>query len=134
VIDSQVPALFSLTVTGTATMDPANVQDQSLLAAFNDHQRRVGRPGPDAVGLAVNALWAGGLTVRTQETPWQLTASSDSVFVERLLQERLDAAVAQDPSLASAATSWFELRSAQLALGMLRIEVGHRDILALPTR
>lgn len=134
VIDNQVPALFSLTVTGTATMDPVNVQDRSLLAAFNDHQRRVGRPGPDAVEIAVNALWAGGLTVRTQETPWQLTASSDSVFVERLLQERLDAAVAQDPGLASAATTWFQLRCAQLALGMLRIEVGHRDILALPAR
>jgi hypothetical protein len=134
VIDNQVLALFSLTVTGTATMDPANVQDQPLLDAFNDHQRRVGRPGPDAVGLAVKALWEGGFTVCTQETPWQLTASSDLAFVEQLLQERLDAAVAQDPSLASAATTWFELRSAQLALGLLRIEVGHRDILALPTR
>ena len=134
VIDNQVPALFSLTVTGTAAMAPANVHDQSLLAAFNDHQRRVGRPGPDAVGLAVSALCEGGFTVGIQETPWQLTASSDSAFVEQLLQERLDAAVAQDPSLASAATTWFELRSAQLALGTLRIEVGHRDILALPTR
>ena len=32
-----------------------------------------------------------------------MTASSDSAFVEQLLQERLDAAVAQDPSLAAMA-------------------------------
>ena len=72
--------------------------------------------------------------MRTQETPWLLTASSDSAFVERLLQERLDAAVAQNPDLASAATAWFELRRSQLALGILQFEVGHLDILALPGR
>ena len=105
-----------------------------LLDAFNDHQRRAGRAGPEAITLAVDALCAGGFTVRTQETPWQLTASSDWAFVEQLLQERLDAAVAQNPSLASAATAWFELRRSQLGLGILRIEVGHRDILALPAR
>ena len=30
------------------------------------------------------------------------------------------------------AEAWFELRRAQLELGALRIEVGHRDLLALP--
>jgi hypothetical protein len=134
VIDNQVPALFSLTVTGTATMDPVNAHDQPLLAAFNDHQRRVGRAGPDAIRLAVNALGASGFTVRTQQTPWRLTASSDSALFEQLLQERLDAAVTQDSSLAAAATTWFELRRSQLAHRILRIEVGHRDVLALPTR
>jgi hypothetical protein len=132
VIENQVPALFSLTVTGALNIGPADSYDELFLDAFNDHQRRAGRAGPDAITLAVNALCAGGFTVRTQETPWRLTASSDWAFVGQLLQERLDAAVAQNPSLASVATGWLELRRSQFALGILRIEVGHRDVLALP--
>jgi hypothetical protein len=134
VIENQVPALFSLTATGALNISPANRYDELLLDAFNDHQRRAGRAGPDATTLAVNALCAGGFTVRTQETPWRLTASSDWAFVERFLQERLDAAVAQTPGLAAATTDWFELRRSQFVLRMLRIEVGHRDVLALPGR
>jgi hypothetical protein len=134
VIENQVPALFSLTVTGALDIRPADPYDARFLDAFNDHQRRAGKAGPDATTLAVNALCASGFTVRTEETPWQLTASSDWAFVEQFLRERLDAAVAQSPSLASAATDWFELRRSQFALGVLRIEVEHRDVLALPGR
>jgi hypothetical protein len=134
VIENQVPALFSLTVTGALSISPADPYDELLHDAFNDHQRRAGRAGPDAATLVVNALCAGGFTVRIQETPWRLTASSDWAFVEQLLQERLDAAVAQNPSLAAAATGWFELRRSQFVLGILGIEVGHRDVLALPGR
>ena len=132
VIDNRVPALFSLTVTGTLKMTPADPDDQLLLAAFNDHQRRAGRAGPDATWLASKALQAGGCQVLCQQTPWQLSAASGPGFVEQVLQERLDAAVAQDPKLAPAATAWLDLRRVQLALGLLRIEVGHCDILAIP--
>jgi hypothetical protein len=131
-IDTQVPALFSLSVTGSQTVVPVHPDDQRLLAAFNDHQRRADRAGPEAITLAGDALQDGGFTVHTQETPWRLSAPSDSAFVAQLLQERLDAAVAQDPGLSVVAEAWFELRRTQLELGVLQIEVGHRDILALP--
>jgi hypothetical protein len=132
VIDNQMPALFSLSVTGVQSVSPVDPHDQRLLDAFNDHQRRAGRAGPEAITLVGDTLRAGGFTVRTQETPWQLSGSGDSAFVAQLLQERLDAAVAQDFGLAVMAKAWFELRRAQLELGTLRIEVGHRDLLALP--
>jgi hypothetical protein len=132
VTENQVPALFSLTVTGMLSITPADAQDQLLLDAFNDHQRRAGHAGPDAAVMAVNTLLAGGLTVRTQETPWQLTPGSAQAFVEQVLQERLDVAVDQDPSLVAIAAAWLELRHVQLACGILRIDLGHRDILALP--
>ena len=132
VIDYQVPAFLSLTVTGTLSLTPVNSHDQLLQNAFNDHQKRAGRPGPHAATLAVDALCAGGFTVRTQETTWQLTASSDAALVDQLLQERLEAAVAHDPTLAAVASAWFELRRSQLASGTLLIKVGHLDILALP--
>jgi len=134
VIDNQVPALFSLTVTGTLSLTPVEPHDQRLQDAFNDHQRRARRPGPDAGTLVVDVLCAGGFLVRTQETSWHLSGSSDSAFVERLLRERLDAAVAHDPTLVPIAAAWLELRRSQLALGILGLEVGHLDILGLPGR
>jgi hypothetical protein len=131
-VESRTPGLFSLTVTGTLGVSPTDLHDQQLLDAFNDHQRRAGRAGPDAVGVAVDAMLGGGFTVRTQETPWHLSVCL--AFVEQLLRERLEAAVAQDPSLATTAATWFELRRTQLSDGILRIDLGHLDILALPER
>jgi hypothetical protein len=131
-IDNQVPALLSLTVTGTLGVTPSHEDDQLLLDAFNDHQRRASRAGPEATSLASRELQAGGFRVLCQETPWELTAASDRAFVEQVLLERLDAAVAQDRVLAPSAAQWFELRRAQLAVGILRIDIGHCDILALP--
>jgi hypothetical protein len=132
VIDNRVPAFFSLTVTGGLRLSPADAHDQLLLAAFNDHQRRAGRAGPEATTLTVNLLRAAEFTVTTQETPWRLTAESGLAFVDQMLEERLAAAVAQDPALARTAKAWLELRRAQLAAGLLRIELDHCDILGLP--
>ena len=132
VIDNRVPAFFSLTVTGGLRLSPADAHDQLLLAAFNDHQRRAGRAGPEATTLTVNLLRAAEFTVTTQETPWRLTAESGLAFVDQMLEERLAAAVAQDPALARTAAAWLELRRAQLAAGLLRIELDHCDILGLP--
>jgi hypothetical protein len=133
-IDKRVPALFSLTVTGTLDVTPTDPDDQLLLAAFNDHQRRGGRAGPDATSVAREALQDGGFRVLCQQTPWQLSAASGRGFVEQVLRERLDAVVAHDPALSSAATAWLDLRRVQLDLGVLRIDLGHCDILAVPDR
>jgi hypothetical protein len=132
VIDNRVPVFFSLTVTGGLTLSPADPHDQLLLAAFNDHQRRAGGAGPAATMLTLNLLRAAEFAVTTQETPWRLTAESGLAFVDQMLEERLAAAVAQDPALARPATAWLELRRAQLAAGLLRIELDHLDILGLP--
>jgi hypothetical protein len=132
VIENRVPALFSLTVTGMLCVTPTDPDDQLLLDAFNDHQRRAGRAGPDATSLASNALQAGGFRVLCQETPWQLSAASGRAFVEQVLQERIAAAVAQDPALVPAAATWLELRHLQLANDVLRIDLGHCDILGIP--
>jgi hypothetical protein len=132
VIDNRVAAFFSLTVTGDLTLDPPHPHDQLLLAAFNDHQRRAGRAGPDASALTVDLLRAAEFTVSTQDTPWQLIADSARPFIDQLLEERLHAAVAQDPALSATAANWLAIRRAQLAAGMLRIELTHCDILGLP--
>ena len=43
------PMLFALTVVGRVTLTPADPLDAAMTAAFNDHQRRDGLLGPDAV-------------------------------------------------------------------------------------
>jgi hypothetical protein len=132
VIDNRVPAFFSLTVTGGLRLSPTDPHDQLLLAAFNDHQRRAGGAGPEATTLTVNLLRAAEFAVTTQKTPWRLTAESGIAFVDQMLEERLAAAVAQDPALAGTAAAWLELRRAQLSAGLLQIELDHCDILGLP--
>jgi len=132
VIENRVPAFFSLTVTGGLTLAPPNLDDQLLLAAFNDHQRRAGRAGPDATALTVNVLRTAAFTVSTQQTQWRLTTDTGPAFVDQVLEERLAAAVAQDPAIAATAAAWLELRRAQLAAGLLSVDLDHCDVLGLP--
>jgi hypothetical protein len=132
VIDNRVPAFFSLTVTGELTISPTHAHDRLLLSAFNDHQRRAGRVGPDASAQTVDLLRAADFAVTTQQTPWRLTADSGTAFLDQVLEERLAAAVVQEPALAATAASWLELRRTQLAAGLLRVELDHCDVLGLP--
>ena len=126
------PALFSLTVTGAMELSPAHSLDSHLIRAFNDHQRRGGRAGPDADQILTRALRATGCMLWTTETPWLLDQHNDGEFVRRFLTDRVAAAVAHDPSLNSSGAVWLTLRLAQLAEHALEVSVGHRDILVLP--
>ena len=102
VIDNQVPTLLSLTVTGTLNLTPVDPHDQLLQDAFNDHQ---GAPAEWSTcrHAGRRRVVRGRIHGPHPETSWQLTASSDAAFVDQLLQERLEAAVAHDPTLAAIA-------------------------------
>src|SRR4029077_15736547 len=58
--ESRTPALFTLSVAGQVTLDPALPEDAAIEAAFNEHQRRTtgGRRllGPDAPDTAAAAF------------------------------------------------------------------------------
>jgi hypothetical protein len=124
--------LFSLTVTGAMELSPAHALDSHLIRAFNDHQRRGERAGPDAVQTLTRALRATGCRLWTAETPWLLDRHNDGEFVRRFLTDRVGAAVAHDPSLNSTGAAWLALRLAQLAEDDLNICLGHLDMLVLP--
>ena len=126
------PALFSLTVTGSMQLSLPHPLDARLFRAFNDHQRRGGRAGPDAIKILTRALQAAGCMMWTTETPWLLDRHSDGEFIARFLTDRVAAAVAQEPNLNSTGADWLALRLAQLAEHTLEISVGHRDMLVLP--
>ncbi|WP_433290608.1 class I SAM-dependent methyltransferase [Actinoplanes sp. CA-030573] len=74
--DSRTSALFTLSVAGEVTLDPALPEDAAVRDAFNEHQRRVvaGRRllGPDAPEAARAAFEKAGATVITRESPWRL--------------------------------------------------------------
>jgi SAM-dependent methyltransferase len=73
---SGTPALFTLSVAGEVTFEPARPADKSVEAAFNEHQRRIedGRRllGPDAPAAARAAFEKAGATVFTRPSAWQL--------------------------------------------------------------
>jgi hypothetical protein len=122
-----LPTLIALTVTGGVTFAPADPLDARLVAAFNTHQRRDGRLGPDAVDAAAEQL---GGEVIVRPTPWRLDARF-AVMTE-WLGGWIRAAFEQDPALAAEAGDYRERRLAQAAAGELTVSVDHADLLVLP--
>ena len=121
------PMLLALTVVGRVTLTPAESLDALIGAAFNAHQRRGGRLGPDAVAAAVDAL--GGAEVRP--SPWRLDAAHAELTAE-WLGGWVAAACEQEPALAAEAGTYRDRRLAQVAAGELAVTVDHADLLVLP--
>ena len=118
---------LTLTVTGRVTLSPADPLDTRVGAAFNDHQRRAGLLGPDAVA-AIGAL-GGELFVRP--SPWRLDSDHAGLAAE-WLRGWVAAACEQEPALAAEAGPYLERRLAQAAAGELAVTVDHADLLVLP--
>jgi SAM-dependent methyltransferase len=131
VVAHGVPALFTLSVTGAVTLDPADPLDLPLAEAFDAHQRRDGRLGPDAGEQAARLFREHGWDVAQAPTPWNLV-SAEAAMMDTWLEGRAEAAAEWDPGLADHAQAWLERRRRELAAGALRAMVGHLDVLALP--
>ena len=121
------PMLVALTVTGRVTLAPADPLDDRIGAAFNAHQRRGGRLGPDAV----DQLRATGAEVLVRPSPWHLGAAHPALTAE-WLGGWVAAACEQAPALAAEAGAYRDRRLAQAAAGELSVTVGHADLLVLP--
>jgi hypothetical protein len=114
-----LPLLLALTVVGRVTLTPADPLDAPIGAAFNAHQRRGGRLGPDAVGV---------LDGEVRASPWQLDAAH-AELTEEWLRGWVGAACEQEPSLAAAAGAYLGRRLAQAGGGELAVTVDHADVL-----
>jgi hypothetical protein len=122
------PMLLALTVTGRVALTPADPLDARIGAAFNAHQRRGGRLGPDAVAAAVEELRD---EVLVRPSPWRLDAAHAGLTAE-WLGGWVGAACEQEPALAAEAAAYLDRRLAQAAAGELAVTVGHADLLVLP--
>jgi hypothetical protein len=111
-----LPMLLTLTVTGRVALDPPDPLDARFQAAFNDHQRRDGRLGPDAV----EQLPAGAIV---RSSPWRLDATHAGLIAE-WLEGWIAAACEQEPALEAEAQAYRERRPA--------VTVDHADVLVLP--
>ena len=119
---ARAPMLLALTVLGRVTLSPAEPLDARIGAAFNAHQRRGGRLGPDAVAAAVERSAA---QVLVRPSPWRL---DDPDLIAEWFDGWVAAACEQEPELAAEAGAYRERRMAQ----ELRVTVDHADLLVLP--
>lgn len=124
-------ALLSLSVTGEVVLSPTHPADAVVAAAFDAHQRRGGRPGPDAAEEMADALRARGARVEVRATDWVLD-TQDSALLARYLDDRAAVAVEHDPDLAPVVDAWRSERAQQVREGSVRARVGHVDLLCLP--
>jgi len=119
--------LLALTVAGRVHLAPEDELDARVEAAFNDHQRRDGRLGPDAVVAAVRALGGTDCVMRT--SPWRL-GPGDADLIAEWLDGWVAAAHEQEPALSL--DDYLQRRLAQAAAGEITVIVDHADLLVLP--
>jgi trans-aconitate methyltransferase len=130
-VASDTPALFTLSVVGEVTLEPADPLDREVADAFNAHQRRaVGRRrllGPEAVGAAAEAFAKAGVSVTVRPSPWRLGTGQAALTAE-WLRGWVGAAADQRPDLDL--DGYLAARVAAAEAGRLRVTVGHQDLLA----
>jgi len=132
-VGSDAAVLLALSVTGEVVLSPLHQDDEMVAEAFDAHQRRARRLGPDGGAYAAHALQQQGYTVTVAATPWCLGAP-DTDLLRAWLQGRADAAGEQEPGLRERVRHWHESRDRQARDGELSVVVGHIDVLGLPPR
>lgn len=131
-----VPLIAALTVTGGMTVGPADPVDAVVRRAFDAHQRRGGRLGPEGATCAQALAEARGLPVRRLSTPWRLDAADgpdESALIARLLRDRAEAAVEESEHTGDTGSeqirSWLRRRLDQVDAGRLTLRIDHADLL-----
>lgn len=130
----RLPFLAALNTDGRREWQPAHEADAIVAAAFARHHRGDKGFGPalgGAAGTAVAARFAArGYAIVTEPSDWRLGPESRFVL-EMLIEDTARAAVEADPGAASTVADWRGARRSQCVNGMLRLVVGHADILAV---
>ncbi|WP_460743726.1 methyltransferase domain-containing protein [Nesterenkonia halophila] len=138
----RTPMLLALTVTGGMSADPRHPDDHLVSGAFDRHQRRGGRRGPQAPATLEQIAGTRGLSVDRLQTPWVLDAAggADAALLEQLVPDRARAAAEQLAGESAGAAEetagdperarrWGEDRLAQIRAGDLRLQIDHVDML-----
>jgi len=123
--------LLSLSVTGEVALGPRHHDDGIVKAAFNAHQRRAARLGPDGGAYAARVLREHGYAVNVVGTPWQL-GTAEAALTRAWLRGYAAAALEQEPGQADRIGRWLESREHAACDGELGVVVGHLDVLGVP--
>lgn len=129
------PLLATLNVDGRRVWHPALAEDATVLAAFARHQSSNKGFGPAlgaaAVSCLADLLRRDGYAVSLARSDWRI--ARDAVAMLRpLLDDTFHAAREARPDQASIFSRWHEVRREHLERGLLSLDVGHLDLLALP--
>lgn len=129
------PLLASLTVDGRRTWFPARPADQLIANAFLSHQGGDKGFGP-SLGVRATPYLAANLTVAgyqvsTQSSDWHIGQKHSDMLL-KMAQEAAAVATETDPSCKPAVSSWLADRAAGIHHGLLSLEIGHLDLLAVP--
>ncbi|HSK54074.1 MAG TPA: methyltransferase domain-containing protein [Jiangellales bacterium] len=131
------PVLLALSVDGRVTLEPPLPEDAGLRVAFDAHQRRerdgAHQLGSEAARHARRLLRRYGYDVRGAATPWSL-GPTHAALAMTWYDGWAAAAAEERPDLAEGAVRARTVRRRQAARGELRVQVGHVDLLALPSR
>ena len=129
------PFLATLSVDGQRHWQPAMTDDLRLHQAFEHHQRgdkgfgaALGIAAVDELALRLDQL---GFTVAIARSDWQI-AAGHSALLGQMIDEALAVGCELEPDAASGFADWAARRHAQVATGALALNIGHRDLLALP--
>jgi hypothetical protein len=127
--------LFALSYDGRSTLTPARPEDQAVNERVNQHQRgdkgfgpALGPTAPDAAEAMVAAA---GYRWQSAKSDWQI-GPGEPELQKALIAGWVEAALELDPPARAWLREWQRARQVQIETGELQIQVGHRDLMALP--
>ena len=133
-----LPLLATLTVDGRREWQPPADGDAAITAAFERHQRGDkgfgASVGPAAAGVLLAKLDARGYRTQSARSDWRIEAGQAGMLL-RMVDECAavaDSTLSAEGALADSVNQWAMLRRRQVAAGLLTLQVGHRDVVALP--
>ncbi len=127
--------LFALSYEGRVALTPARRADRVIIELVNQHQRGDkgfgSALGPTAPDVAERLLAAAGYRCWSANSDWRI-GPEEPQLQKALIAGWLEAAIERAPQARPELLDWHQARRAQIDSGGLRIQVGHRDLIALP--
>ncbi|MBC7699217.1 hypothetical protein [Aquabacterium sp.] len=129
------PLLATLTVDGRRTWSPGRPADYLVADAFLSHQGSDKGFGPSLGARATPHLAAGlakvGYQVSTQTSDWTIGQEHREMLLT-MAREAAGVAIEAEPTNAPAVSAWLAEKLADIQQGLLSLNVGHLDLLAVP--
>jgi hypothetical protein len=134
-IRHRLPLLATLTDDGRRGWHPAQRSDEWLEAAFrNDQTRDKGfgaALGTSATAYLAERLVAAGYAVSIAHSDWRIAAEHREMLVH-MIEESVRVAEESASATTALVADWSADRHAQIRSGVLSLEIGHLDMLAIP--
>ena len=136
--DQSIPILAALTVDGRVRWSPEDPRDAEIQQAFRAHQTSDRGFGPSVGTQAIleleRLLSARNYTIIRKQADWSIAPAFARILKE-LVDGTAEAAMEACSNITTTktVTDWHRRRRSAIASGDLSLQVGHLDLLALPS-